>query len=82
MKIKSHGANMTEVLFSDRTSLFFSYETPVGAYIPNEGFYITDKKWSRTTSKHINKWLEVAGNRDYKTKSQDWFYLMKDCCNC
>lgn len=40
------------------------YETPVAAWMPDgvEGphFIKTAKKWSATTSKHINKWLAGA----------------------
>ena len=37
--------------------IFFSYKTPVAAFISGRGFVRTDKFYSRTTSRHINKWL-------------------------
>ena len=56
MQLTKLNPNMTEVSLGDRTVLF-SYNTPV-AYTDGKGNHFkTDKKWSATTSKHINKWL-------------------------
>jgi hypothetical protein len=61
MKIKPIGSNQTEAIMNDGTIIFFSYETPVAAYLPSRsGFIKTDTKFSVTTSKHINKWLNGA----------------------
>ena len=56
MKLNPIARNMTEVRFGDNTMLF-SYKTPVAVCIRGEGWYRTEKKWSVTTSRHINKWL-------------------------
>ena len=50
--------NMTEVEILG-LKILFSYKTPV-AYIDNKTgeAYQTSKKWSRTTTRHINKWLD------------------------
>jgi len=48
MKIKQLASNMTELQSGD-TRILFSYETPVAAYIVNQGLYRTSKKWSVTT---------------------------------
>ena len=58
MKMKQVGSNMTEITMYGITMLM-SYETPV-AYYDSETYkyYRTAKKWSNTTSKHINKWLD------------------------
>jgi len=48
---------MTELVTGGCTVLF-SYETPVAAYTPTQGYVRTSKKWSVTTSRHINKWLD------------------------
>lgn len=37
--------------------LLFSYQTLVGIEFGNKR-YVSDKKWSSTTQKHIAKWLE------------------------
>ena len=41
---------------SHNTEVLFSYETPVAAYTLNKGWIQTDRKYSRTTTKHINQW--------------------------
>jgi hypothetical protein len=72
MQIKPIGPNQTELHFSGGVVLF-SYQTPV-AFRSNEGitrhlYYKTSKKWSKTTSKHINAWVG-----DYvQEKEQDFF---------
>lgn len=57
MKLRQIGPNQTELYVGD-TVVFFSYETPVAALVPGRGYLRTDQKWSATTSKHINRWLE------------------------
>lgn len=56
MELLPLGSNQTEVTIGD-TRVFFSYKTPVAARV-DSFVYRTSKKWSVTTSKHINKWLE------------------------
>ena len=55
MKIKQIASNMTEATVNNIT-LLYSYETPVAGY-DDQGAFRTDEKFSRTTSKHINKYL-------------------------
>lgn len=69
MKVKSIGSNQTEVHKTDGTIVLFSYETPVACYIPGQGFFRTEQKFSVTTSKHINKWVSV----NTPTKPQAFF---------
>ncbi len=57
MKLTPIAANQTEVSYNDGTQVFFSYQTPVAAYLPERGYVRTAKFWSKTTSRHINKWL-------------------------
>jgi hypothetical protein len=57
MRVKNIGSNMTEVQMGDKTILV-SYQTPVAAMIFGEGWIRTSKKWSSTTTRHINKWLD------------------------
>ena len=69
MKLKPIASNMTELEIGGVTVLF-SYQTPVAAQT-EDGFYCrTDKRWSVTTSRHINKWL--AGARA-ETRPQSYF---------
>ena len=58
MQLKRLGSNQTEISFNNGTKVFFSYDTPVAAQLPDYEYVRTSTKWSVTTSKHINKWLE------------------------
>jgi hypothetical protein len=57
MKLNNLGANKTELTLTEGTVVFFSYRTPVAALLPSGRYVRTAKKWSVTTSKHINQWL-------------------------
>jgi len=54
------GTNRTEVTIGERR-VFFSYKTPVAVQLEDGSFRKTDKKWSMTTTKHINSWLRGFG---------------------
>lgn len=69
MELKQVGANMTAIMTKKGITLF-SYNTPVAHLVPGEGFYRTSKKWSVTTSRHINKWLDGAKAEE---RDQSWF---------
>jgi hypothetical protein len=58
-RLRQLGPNMTEVQHGEVTVLY-SYQTPVAVFAPGIGYLRTDHKWSVTTSKHINKWLDGA----------------------
>ncbi len=57
MKVTPIGSNKTQVSLADGTEVLFSYSTPVAALVPGRGWIRTNKKWSNTTSRHINSWL-------------------------
>ena len=57
MKLTPIAANQTQISLNNGTEVFFSYKTPVAAYLPEKGYVRTEKFWSVTTSRHINKWL-------------------------
>lgn len=60
LELNPIGSNQNEVIIGSKTILF-SYKTPVAYYDAETGsFYKTSKKWSSTTSKHVNKWLGGA----------------------
>ena len=74
MKIKQLASNMTELRIGS-THILFSYETPV-AMMHDEQFYITSKKWSVTTTRHIGKFANTFWNvpfKDWKEQPQEWF---------
>jgi len=57
MKLTPIGSNQNMITTNKGDQVLFSYQTPVAAYV--DGEYIrTSTKWSRTTSRHITKWLE------------------------
>jgi len=62
MRIKSLAANQTELYDNSGTVVLFSYETPVAALLPSGRAIRTIEKYSQTTTKHINKWLQSFGN--------------------
>ena len=71
MNLRPIASNMTELVTNGCTVLF-SYETPVAAYTPTQGYVRTSKKWSVTTSKHINKWLR-SQDAEAEERSQAFF---------
>ena len=72
MQLTPIASNMTEVETSE-ARILFSYRTPVAAYVFGEGFVKTEKWWSVTTSRHINKWI----GKDVTTKEVSQTYLDK-----
>lgn len=70
-------ANMTE-LELDGLKVLFSYRTPVAALVREETAegtnwhqYRTEKKWSNTTTRHINTWNPLGGA--YGLRPQEFF---------
>jgi len=58
LELRPLGANVTEVE-TDNVVVLFSYSTPVAYMDKGSGqFFRTTERFSNTTSKHINKWLE------------------------
>lgn len=59
--IKKLGNNQTQVTFPHGLIVLYSYDTPVAIRHHASGKeYKTSKKWSRTTSKHINSWCNPS----------------------
>jgi hypothetical protein len=58
LKLKPIASNMNLIDTPDYI-LLFSYSTPVACYNKHTLDYSrTSKKWSMTTTRHINKWLD------------------------
>lgn len=78
MKLKQIASNMTEVRLNDSIVVLFSYETPV-AFVDNNGLHITQGGTldngqdilSRTTNRHINKWIESLQDRHFDVSRDD-----------
>jgi len=60
MKLIPLASNVNLIRLNNGTQVLFSYRTPVAAHVPGQGFFRTNHNWSKTTSKHINKWLRGA----------------------
>jgi hypothetical protein len=69
MNLTTIGANQTMITLADGSQVFFSYNTPVAAYLPGEGYLVTATKHSATTSRHVNAW---AG-KGCETRPQEFF---------
>lgn len=50
-------SNATLVRKPNGVLLLVSYSTVVACYIPNRGYFKTSQYYSRTTSKHLSKWI-------------------------
>ena len=73
MKINNIGSNMCEVTTRYATILF-SYKTPV-AMFSNGVLFVTERKHSVTTQRHINKWIQYNNlcRSDAITQEQSYF---------
>lgn len=67
------GSNQT-LLTLPHAQILFSYSTPVAARVQGT-YYRTNKKYSSTTSKHINAW--IAGRRA-EQRDPAWFAQLAD----
>ena len=49
-----------ERVYPNGYRILISYATPVGAFVPGIGYLKTNKRYSRTTTEHLQMWLEGA----------------------
>lgn len=62
--VKPSGRDPVVLEYRDGTRLLFSYETPVAAYVPGEGFIATNEAVTPTTARRIRDWIGSASFRD------------------
>ena len=78
MQLTPIASNMTEVETS-KARVLFSYRTPVAAYVFGRGYVKTEKWYSVTTTRHINKWIgmdmPVSGHVAVTTEKVEQTYL-------
>ena len=55
MKLNSVGSNQTEIEKADGVTVLYSYSTPVAVFVPGKGALCSSKKYSVTTSRHVNQ---------------------------
>lgn len=76
MNLNPIAPNMNEIEVSGYRVLF-SYKTPVAAQRIGSfhTLFVTEKFWSKTTSRHINKWVDTLGSGSYDIikKPQEYF---------
>ena len=58
MKLRRIGYNQTVVEYNNGSEVFFSYDTPVAARLQDYEYLRTEDFYSKTTSRHINKYLD------------------------
>lgn len=74
MNLTKIGANMLETVKADGTRILVSYVTPVAAFVPGTGYLRTETKWSQTTTRHINKWLNGAKAQEVSQHAINMLY--------
>ncbi|NCC71480.1 hypothetical protein EOM09_07950 [bacterium] len=74
MKLNTIAKDMTEIIFSDNSKLFYSYNTPVVFISAENKAYKTNKRYSSTTTRHISKYLE---GKMAELKEQNFFNSIK-----
>lgn len=62
MKLSRIGYNQTLVVLNNDVEIFFSYDTPVAGRSADLEYFKTDTFYSKTTSRHINKYLDTINN--------------------
>ena len=67
-----YGKNITEIPCKNGCKVMFSYDQPVAAYVPNQGYFRTENRYSVVTSKHIRKWLRSKNT--YAKRVNDSFF--------
>lgn len=58
MELQRLGANVAVINLSSGARILFSYDTPVAAYIPGEGYIKSERFFSRTTTAHVAQFLK------------------------
>ena len=74
LNLEPIGSNQSEVTIDNHDTgtclrVLFSYKTPVAAFVNNR-LVKTSKKWSATTSRHINAWID---GREVEEEPQEFF---------
>jgi hypothetical protein len=58
MQIENLGSNQTAIYLANGTKVVFSYSTPVAAFIPGTGLVKTGTRYSVTTTRHVNRFVD------------------------
>lgn len=79
MKLCEIGPNQI-VMIVRGNYVLCSYNIPVAAHVPSIGYFRTTKKFSKTTTRHINNWLDGINALCVTQDSIE--SLAKDICDC
>ena len=75
LKIVKYGSNHVVISLNSNLEILFSYREPVAGF--HKGYFKTDKYWSKTTSKHINAYLDRKNTElSVKEVSQEDIYKL------
>jgi hypothetical protein len=67
IRLEPLGSNRTLLHINDGLEILFSYSTPVAGFSRTHGGYFkTTTFWSRTTSRHINQYLDGAEAKELR----------------
>ena len=58
MRLQRQGKTSATVIDIGESQILYSYSTPVAAFVPGRGYLKTDRFYSVTTSRHVNKWID------------------------
>lgn len=73
MYLNPIASNMTEIA-TFKYRILCSYKTPVAVYDLTTNVFVKTKKfWSRTTSRHINKWIGPFAPSLVHEEEQEFF---------
>ena len=74
IQLKSIRKNYNIIINNDN-QILYSYSTPVAVIHSNGSCYQTNQKYSTTTSRHINKFLDGLENKKVNQSHIDFYTL-------
>ena len=76
LKLRQIASNMTEITSANGADILFSYSTPVAGRLSDGTAFKTDKWYSQTTTRHINKYFKGLDPSLIVEYSQDYIDAM------
>lgn len=70
----------SEEQYPNGMRIFFSYATPVGAYVPGLGYLKTVQHYSRTTTRQIGHWLKEYDYPHTQPMDERGLWNLRDEC--
>jgi len=68
IRIRDNKADPVILEYADGTRLFFSYESPIGAFVPGRGYLATDADLTPTSERRLADWLK---DKEFSAVPQD-----------